>query len=82
MKIGIMILVTVFLAFFVLFIFNKFVSSAFITNENIDDSDIPVTWNLDWQGGPGYDRYKILTEEAPYNPGGWTAIETQSLMQQ
>jgi hypothetical protein len=29
--------------------------------------DIPVTWNLDWQGGPGMDRFKIMTEKGPYN---------------
>jgi len=30
----------------------------------------PVTWNLDWGGGPGYDRHEILTSRGPYNPGG------------
>ena len=36
----------------------------------ITDRDIPVTWNLDWAGGPGYDRHRILTKRGPYNPGG------------
>jgi hypothetical protein len=34
--------------------------------------DIPVTWNMDWKGGPGFDRFKILNEKGPYNPGGFT----------
>ena len=33
--------------------------------------NIPVTWNMDWQGGPGFDRFKILNEKGPYNPGGF-----------
>lgn len=60
-----MILVALLSVAVVFFILNK---SGFIVNENIDENpDIPVTWNLDWQGGPGYDRYKILTEYGPYN---------------
>jgi len=47
--------------------------SPFISNSNtISDPDIPVTWNLDWQGGPGFDRFKILNEKGPYNPRGFT----------
>ena len=39
-----------------------------LTEVEVDvTQDIPATWNLDWQGGPGYDRYKILTEKGPYN---------------
>ena len=30
----------------------------------------PVTWNLDWTGGPGRDRHEILTRRGPYNVGG------------
>ena len=30
----------------------------------------PVTWNLDWDGGPGRDRHEILTRRGPYNAGG------------
>ena len=29
--------------------------------------DVPVTWNLDWQGGSGADRFRILNEKGPYN---------------
>jgi len=32
--------------------------------------NIPPTWNFDWQGGPGKDRYNIMAEQGPYNPGG------------
>ena len=43
-----MILVALLSVAVVFFILNK---SGFIVNENIDENpDIPVTWNLDWQG--------------------------------
>ena len=48
-------------------------NSSFISNENenvISNPEIPPTWNLDWQGGPGFDRYKIINEKGPYNPHG------------
>ncbi len=32
-----------------------------------EGENIPVTWNYDWQGGPGYDRFVIMNEEGPYN---------------
>ena len=37
---------------------------------SLQDTDIPVTWNFDWGGGPGYDRHILLTKRGPYNPGG------------
>lgn len=45
--------------------------SAFISNENENKMQIPPTWNLDWQGGPGFDRFKIINEKGPYNPNGF-----------
>ena len=33
-------------------------------------SNIPPTWNFDWQGGPGKDRFDIMAEKGPYNPDG------------
>jgi hypothetical protein len=31
------------------------------------DDVVPATWNLDWEGGPGRDRYIIMNECGPYN---------------
>jgi len=41
-----------------------------MSTDNYENQDIPVTWNLDWEGGPGYDQASILSEMGPYNPGG------------
>lgn len=32
-------------------------------------SDRDVNWNLDWRGGPGYDRYKLMSGRGPYYTG-------------
>ena len=66
------ILVVLFLTVFVLltfFIFNKLdsVSPKSLYSRHGSGGEIPPTWNLDWQGGPGFDRYKILSERGPYN---------------
>jgi hypothetical protein len=69
MKFGVMILVALVIMVFLLKILDV---SSFIVNEHkMSDPDIPPTWNLDWQGGPGFDRYKILNEKGPYNPKGF-----------
>ena len=39
------------------------------TTTTVND-EVPVTWNLDWDGGPGYDRYRIMNEQGPWNPNG------------
>jgi hypothetical protein len=67
------VLITAIMAVVIFVLFQKLMASSFANNYS--NPDIPATWNLDWQGGPGYDRYKILTEEGPYNPGGWTSTE-------
>jgi hypothetical protein len=43
------------------------VSQFLVLNEPDETQDVPPTWNLDWSGGPGYDRFRILNEEGPYN---------------
>lgn len=70
MKIGVMILLTLVITMAMCFVLSRFDASNFITNEK-KMSDIPPTWNLDWQGGPGFDRFKILHEMGPYNPKGF-----------
>ena len=65
-----MLLVAVAFAFAMCFILQQINVSAFRGTKETNPS-IPATWNLDWQGGPGFDRFKILNEEGPYNPGGW-----------
>ena len=32
----------------------------------LSERDVPVTWNYDWDGGPGRDRHRIMHEEGPY----------------
>ena len=32
--------------------------------------EVPATWNIDWDGGPGRDRYRIMNEKGPWNPDG------------
>jgi hypothetical protein len=71
MNFGVMILVVLLIAALMFFF-----SSSFIINENkLSNPDIPATWNLDWQGGPGFDRFKILNERGPYNPNGFIESE-------
>jgi hypothetical protein len=76
MNFGIMVLVACIITV-AMYLFVKSVSaSSFIVNENkMSSPDIPATWNLDWQGGPGFDRFKILHEKGPYNPHGFTESE-------
>ena len=76
MNFGYMTLLTITLIMAMCFILTRFDASKFITNENkMSKPDIPPTWNLDWQGGPGFDRFKILHERGPYNPNGFIESE-------
>ena len=38
-----------------------------VNRVSVPKAEIPATWNLDWQGGPGADRFLILNEKGPYN---------------
>jgi hypothetical protein len=72
MKIGVMILLALVIIMAMCFVLSRFDASNFITNENkMSNPEVPPTWNLDWQGGPGFDRFKILHEKGPYNPHGF-----------
>jgi len=76
MKFGVMILVACLITMALCFAVKQLDVSSFIVNENkMSSPDIPSTWNLDWQGGPGFDRFKILHEKGPYNPHGFIESE-------
>jgi len=69
MKFGVMILIGFAFTLAMCFILQQVNVSAFKETKETNP-DIPATWNLDWQGGPGFDRLKILNEKGPYNPDG------------
>ncbi len=35
--------------------------------DGVSDYWWPATWNFDWGGGPGRDRYDIMREARPYH---------------
>ena len=66
-----MILLTLAIIMAMCFVLSRFDASNFKNEKKMSQPDIPPTWNFDWQGGPGFDRFKILHERGPYNPKGF-----------
>ena len=72
MNFGYMILLTLAIIMAVCIILSRIDDYATIKKQKkTSQPDIPPTWNFDWQGGPGFDRFKILHERGPYNPKGF-----------
>jgi hypothetical protein len=64
MNAGVAVLLAFAMALGMFMLVQKLTASPFVIT---DTPNIPATWNLDWQGGPGFDRFKILNERGPYN---------------